>query len=50
MADAQAVAEAKGDVCTADMKELHSGMTQAMADVAKFEGLSAFDAATLASR
>jgi hypothetical protein len=50
MADALAVADAKHDACDADMRELSSGMTQAMADAAKFEGLSSFDAATLASR
>jgi len=50
LADAQAVADAKHDACDADIRELAGGMTQAHADMAKFEGLSAFDAATLESR
>jgi len=50
MADAEAVAEAKHDACDADLRELSSGLTQAAADMAKFQGLSAFDTATLATR
>jgi len=50
MADAQAVAEAKHDSCDADLRELAGGMTQAAADMGKFSGLSAFDAATLTTR
>merc|ERR1712151_814909 len=46
MADAQALAESKHDACDADMRELAAGFTQATADIAKFVGLQAFDAAT----
>ena len=50
MADAQAVAEAKHDACDADIRELSQGITQAQADLTKYEGLATFDVATHTSR
>jgi ribosomal protein RSM22 (predicted rRNA methylase) len=50
MADAEAVAEGKHDACDADLRELAGALTQAGADVAKFTGLTVFDAQTCDTR